>query len=92
LKVDRDNNRAPARVLQEDGPSEMNRLGDRQPKMGPMKYRVQFLNNAGNVIPDSQADAHDIAGALALIEDVKWPLDAVRMRILDADGRAVHQG
>jgi hypothetical protein len=82
--------RAPDR--KEDGPSDMNQLGDRQPRTRPMKYRVQFLDETGNVIPDSQADAHDVAEALALIEDVQWPLDAVRMRVLDADGRAVHQG
>jgi hypothetical protein len=74
------------------GPPDMNRLGDRRPRTRPMKYRVQFLDDVGNLVPDSQADVHDLVGALALIEDAQWPPDAVRLRVLDAKGRVVHQG
>jgi hypothetical protein len=35
--------------------------------------------------------AGPMADAIALSEGISWPLDAVRMRILDADGREVHE-
>ena len=56
-----------------------------------MRYTVQFLDDPGNIIEEwlSDADdAHDVAAVIALT--VHWPDDAVRLRILDADGRKVH--
>src|SRR5271170_2878030 len=56
-----------------------------------MHYTVQFLDASATVIEEWHADANDVAGAIALIEGVSWPLDAVRMRILEPDGREVHE-
>ena len=56
-----------------------------------MHYAVQFLDASATVIEEWHADADDVAGAIALIEGVSWPLDAVRMRILEPDGREVHE-
>jgi hypothetical protein len=57
----------------------------------PMHYTVQFLAASATVLEEWHADADDVAGAIALIEGVSWPRDALRMRILDADGRVVHE-
>jgi len=56
-----------------------------------MHYTVQFLDASATVIEEWHADANDVAGAIALIEGVSWPLDAARMRILDAEGLMVHE-
>ena len=56
-----------------------------------MHFSVQFLEDAGNVIEEWHADADDVAGAIALIEGVSWPLDAARMLILDSTGLVVHE-
>jgi hypothetical protein len=53
-------------------------------------HGVQFLDSA-SVITDGEAEAHDLAGAIALIEAIPWPAGAERMRILDAQGRVIHQ-
>ena len=56
-----------------------------------MHYDVQFLDDAGSVIVEWHADANDVAGAIALIEGVSWPLDAARMRILNSTGLVVYE-
>jgi hypothetical protein len=56
-----------------------------------MHYTVQFLDASATVSEEWHADADDVAGAIALIEGVSWPLDAVRMRILDVNGLVVHE-
>ena len=56
-----------------------------------MHYDVQFLDDAGSVIEEWHAEADDVAGAIALIEGVSWPLDAAKMRILNSTGLVVHE-
>jgi len=54
-----------------------------------MEYRVQFLDRSGSVAKEFHAYARNAAGAMNLIVDVDWPPRAVRLRILDIDGREV---
>ena len=56
-----------------------------------MHYDVQFLDGAGNVFSRWYSVAPNLAGVIALIEAAHWPAGAVRLRILDADGRVVHE-
>jgi len=53
-------------------------------------YRVQFLDASSTVIREYHADARSVAAAMGLMEGLPWPQDAVRLRLLDADGREVH--
>ena len=55
-----------------------------------MQYRIQFLDAAANVVRELSADAHNAAGAIALVVDPDWPPNAVTMRVLDPLGREVH--
>jgi hypothetical protein len=55
-----------------------------------MNFRVQFLDASANVIAEWSADAHSARGAIGLTEGLAWPAGAVRLRIVDADGREVH--
>jgi hypothetical protein len=55
-----------------------------------VQYRVQFLDDAANVIREWNASAGNVAGAIELIVDTDWPPLAVAMRVLDAYGREVH--
>ena len=54
-----------------------------------MHCRVQFLDREGLVLLELHAFAQSVTGAIELIDDADWPHDAVRLRILDADGRDV---
>jgi hypothetical protein len=56
-----------------------------------MNFRVQFLDRSGSVLAEWSAYALDVAGAITLTEGAHWPDGAGRMRILDADGRVVHE-
>jgi len=58
---------------------------------GLRTYGVQFLDASASVIAEGQAEAHDLASGIALIEAIPWPTGAERMRILDARGRVIHQ-
>lgn len=40
---------------------------------------------------ETECEAGPMADPIALGEGISWPLDAVRMQILDADGREVHE-
>jgi len=55
-----------------------------------MQFRIQFLDGSARVIHELYADARNAVGAVALVADVDWPPRAVRMRVLDLDGREVH--
>jgi hypothetical protein len=55
-----------------------------------MNFRVQFLDAFAMIIAEWPAYAVDAAGAVALVEGLAWPVDALRMQILDEDGRLVH--
>jgi hypothetical protein len=55
-----------------------------------MQYRIQFLDDAANVIWQRSASAWNVAGAIELIVDTDWPPRAVTMRVLEASGREVH--
>jgi hypothetical protein len=54
-----------------------------------MEYRVQFLDRSGTVVREFYAYARTAAGAMNLVVDVDWPSSAVRLRVVDADGREV---
>ena len=55
-----------------------------------MQYRIQFLDARAAVISELIADAHNAAGAIALVADLDWPPHAVTMRVLDVDRREIH--
>ena len=58
----------------------------------PPNFRVQYLDRSATVIAELHAHAHSTRGAIELVEGLEWPLaDAVRMRILGAGGREVHE-
>lgn len=55
-----------------------------------VQYQIQFLGNAGNVIRELSASAHNVADAIKLISDADWPPLSVTLRVLDHYGRAIH--
>ena len=55
-----------------------------------MQFRVQFLDASGTIIREMLADAWNAAGAIALVEEMEWPVGAVRMVILNEAGGEVH--
>jgi hypothetical protein len=55
-----------------------------------MNFRVQFLGASAEIIAKWAANAFDLKSALALIEGLAWPPGALRMQILDEDGRLAH--
>jgi hypothetical protein len=55
-----------------------------------MRFRVQFLDASSKSVAEWAADAFTLKGALDLVEGLAWPPGAVRMQVLDADGRLVH--
>jgi hypothetical protein len=55
-----------------------------------MNFRVQFLDAKAAIIAEWSAEANDAAGAIMLVEGLRWPAGAERMQILDARGRLVH--
>ena len=55
-----------------------------------MQYRIQFLDQSGDVIREWSANAQSVARAVALIVEADWPPHAITMRVLDAYRREVH--
>ena len=55
-----------------------------------MQFRIQFLDGAAIVIRELTADAWSAASAFGLVVANEWPLEAVSIRVLDAEGREVH--
>jgi hypothetical protein len=51
---------------------------------------MQFLDGSANVIGELTAAARSAARALQWVVANDWPLEAVSIRALDADGREVH--
>jgi hypothetical protein len=54
-----------------------------------MQFRNQFLDGAAIVVRELTADAWSAASAFGLVVANDWPLEAVSVRVLDADGREV---
>jgi hypothetical protein len=57
-----------------------------------MDFRVQFLDASANIIAEWAANASDVAGAIDLVDGLTWPTGALRIQIIDEDGRLVHWG
>jgi hypothetical protein len=55
-----------------------------------MRFRVQFLDLCAKIVAEWAVDAFDLKAAFELIAGLAGPSGAVRMQILDADGRLVH--
>ncbi len=53
-----------------------------------MQYRVQFLDKLDNVLREMNADAQSAGRAFLCAGGDVWPPHAIRVRILDRDGRA----
>ncbi len=53
-----------------------------------MQYRVQFLDNVGNVLREMRAEARSVGAAFLREASVAWPPHAIRVRVLDRYGRA----
>jgi hypothetical protein len=56
-----------------------------------MRYRIQFLDGSATVIAECRIEAQNAGRAIELLEGVRWPAGAVRMRILDTSGREVDE-
>jgi hypothetical protein len=57
-----------------------------------VQYRIEFVDREGNVIREMHADARNDSDAVGLVADSDWPPHAVAIRVLDLEGRTVHQG
>jgi hypothetical protein len=55
-----------------------------------VSFRVQFFDASGTIIREMHADAWNAAAAIALVEGMEWPADAVRMVVLNEAGSEVH--
>jgi hypothetical protein len=53
-----------------------------------MQYRVQFLDSLDNVLREMQADARSAGRAFLRAASDAWPPHAIRVRVVDRDGRA----
>ena len=53
-----------------------------------MQYRVQFLDSLDNVLREMQAEAQNAGRAFLRAASDAWPPHAIRVRVLDRDGRA----
>lgn len=53
-----------------------------------MQYRVQFLDSLDNVLREMRADARSAGTAFVREASTVWPPHAIRVRVLDRDGRA----
>jgi hypothetical protein len=56
----------------------------------PIQYRVQYLDSFSTVLAGQHVYSNSLAGALALVEGVAFPMGAVRMRILDGAGHLLY--
>jgi len=53
-----------------------------------MQFRVQFLDSLDNVLREMPADARSAGTAFLRGASIAWPPHAIRVRVLDRDGRA----
>lgn len=53
-----------------------------------MPYRVQFLDRLDNVLREIQADARSAGTAFLRGASTAWPPHAIRVRVLDREGRS----
>ena len=53
-----------------------------------MQYRVQFLDGLDNILRELQADARSAGTAFLRGASIAWPPHAIRVRVLDRQGRA----
>lgn len=53
-----------------------------------MRYRVQFLDRLDNVLGERRADAGSAGTAFLRGASMAWPPHAIRVRVLDRNGRA----
>jgi hypothetical protein len=67
---------------------EASRLDDAE--ASTVEFRLRFLDASEATLRELYVEAYDVAGALALVEGFAWPAGAVRIAILDAEGREVH--
>lgn len=53
-----------------------------------MQYRVQFLDSLDNVLREIQAEARSAGTAFLREASTVWPPHAIRVRVVDREGRA----
>ncbi len=53
-----------------------------------MQYRVQFLDGLNNILREMRADARSAGTAFLRGASTAWPPDAIRVRVVDRQGRA----
>ena len=59
------------------------------------RFRLQFLggttDRAAIVLDEREVRSADVTAAVQEIADVVWPPHAIRVRLVDVDGRVVHE-
>ena len=59
------------------------------------RLRLQFLgrtaDRAAIVLDEKEIRAADISAAVQEIADIVWPTQAIGLRLIDVDGRVIHE-
>lgn len=55
-----------------------------------MIFRVAFLDASATLIAEWEANASNAASAIELVDGLNWPDGALRMQIIDEEGRVIH--
>jgi hypothetical protein len=61
----------------------------------PQRLRLQFLGRTADpaaiVLDEKELRSADISAAVQEIADIVWPAHAIRLRLIDIDGRVIHE-
>jgi hypothetical protein len=61
----------------------------------PQRLRLQFLGRtagpAAIVLDEKEIRSADISAAVREIADIVWPTQALGLRLIDVDGRVIHE-
>jgi hypothetical protein len=61
----------------------------------PQRLRLQFLGRTADpaaiVLDEKELRSADISAAVQEIADIVWPAHAIGLRLIDVDGRVIHE-
>jgi hypothetical protein len=61
----------------------------------PQRLRLQFLGRTADpaaiVLDEKEIRSADISAAVQEIADIVWPTHAIGLRLIDFDGRVIHE-
>jgi hypothetical protein len=61
----------------------------------PQSLRLQFLGRTADpaaiVLDEKELRSADISAAVQEIADIVWPTHAIGLRLIDVDGRVIHE-